>query len=626
MSKIGATIRDLTSRAGTRATRGFTLVEVVISIGAVAIVTVGLAAIFRTIGETVTQGQKVSALTQTAALLEQQMRRDFSTMTRDGFLVVRSQFAGPRNGGANQEIGINRDDPNPRFRRVDEILFFTKGEYETARAPVNPSIVARGDTAQVYYGHTLQNRKRQDNASGDLDDRDVRPSISSLNDPDPGAGNAPNGRPELSLFGGGGTFGETLNGRPLPNTYAENWALVRKRTILATPKTVREATPARGWPEALRVDAAGLAPVSRVSDSDIQISTQPAASSIFRSLAREVGPANTGSVIRDGIVIRPARGQGGDAGAGFPQISSGLVDLATTDLSEIRSIVQTFNVYPWDNNLRDKYDSVQYQSSANYSNDHWEAQYTVTPGQVDALVNRMHAWMRDAMPTQSDRHGLRGANNTPIADRSEDPRAARVRAELSPPDYLNVLTDLQGQGGNVAVALQSRRADQTMLTHGVIAARCTEFIVEWSFGEQDLNDPQAGNGVSVLHWYGVTDQNQRFKQYDDSQIDERHQPFTGRSGLATAVADHKVESELIYGSPVPNDQVSQTACFGYLDPYYEIRNQIQDGRLKDTAPTVLPWAWPKLIRVTVVLTDERDPLREERFQWVFETPGTPDPR
>jgi hypothetical protein len=624
MSTSDATIRDLTARdlserAGTPARRGFTLVEVVISIGAVALVTVGLAAIFRTIGETVTQGQKVSALTQTAALLEQQMRRDFASMTRDGFLVVRNQYAGPAgNNAVNIQVGINRDDPNPRFRRVDEIMFFTKGEYETARAPVNPSIVARGDTAQVYYGHTLLNRKRQDSASGAFDQRDVRPSISSLNDPDPGANNVPNGRNDLSLFGGGGTFGQTLNGRPLPNTYAENWALVRKRTILATPKTVREATPARGWPEALRVDAAGLAPVSRVSDSDIQISTQPAASSIFRSLAREVSPTNPGTIIRDGIVIRPARGPGGDAGAGFPQISSGLVDLATTDLSEIRSIVQTFDVFPWDNSLRSKYDSVQYQNSANYSNANWEAKFTVRSG-VDQYVNRMHAWMRDAMPTQSDRHGTRGPNNTPIADRAEDPRAARVRAELSPPDYLNVLTDLQGQGGNAALALLSRRSDQTMLTHGIIAARCTEFIVEWSFGEADVN-----NNISELLWYGTGDQNQRFRQYDDSQSDERHQPFSGRSGLAEGAAGHRVRSELIYGAPVPNDQVTQTACFGYLDPYYA--PQTANGRIQNNAPTVAPWAWPKLIRVTVVLTDERDPLREERFQWVFETPGTPDPR
>jgi hypothetical protein len=223
------------------------------------------------------------------------------------------------------------------------------------------------------------------------------------------------------------------------------------------------------------------------------------------------------------------------------------------------------------------------------------------------------------MPTQSDRHGTRGANNAPISDRAEDPRAARVRAELSPPDYLNVLTDLQGQGGNAALALQSRRADQTMLTHGVIAARCTEFIVEWSFGEAAVN-----NNISELLWYGTGDQNQRFRQYNDSQSAELHQPFSGRSGLAEGAAGHRVRSELIYGAPVPNDQVTQTACFGYLDPYYA--PQTVNGRMPDNAPTVAPWAWPKLIRVTVVLTDERDPLREERFQWVFETPGTPDPR
>ena len=50
-------------RTPSKGQRGFTLIEVIISIGAVAIVSVGLAAIFQTIGATVTQGQKVSALT-----------------------------------------------------------------------------------------------------------------------------------------------------------------------------------------------------------------------------------------------------------------------------------------------------------------------------------------------------------------------------------------------------------------------------------------------------------------------------------------------------------------------------------------------------------------------------------
>ena len=208
---------------------GFTLVEVIIAIGAVAVVSVGLAAIFQTVGKTVTQGQKVSALTQYAATLEQQMRRDFASMTREGFLVVRNQFAGPRNGGANWVVGINKDDSNPRFRRVDELLFFTKGQFETGRAPVNPLVVARGDSAMVYYGHGLKPVHRDTNGDGKPDPRDVRPSVSSLNDPNPNrAADTPPGRQELFAFAGGGTFGESLGGGfALPNTYAEDWSLLR---------------------------------------------------------------------------------------------------------------------------------------------------------------------------------------------------------------------------------------------------------------------------------------------------------------------------------------------------------------------------------------------------------------
>ncbi len=589
--------------------RGFTLVEVIISIGAVAIVSVGLAAIFQTIGATVSQGQKVSALTQTAAVLEQQMRRDITAMTREGFLVIRNQFAGPRTGGQFWNVGINKDDASPRERRVDEILFFSKGDYETARAPINPAVVARGDTAMVYYGHVLRPLHRQD-ANGRFTQSDVRPSVSSINDPDPARpnDNVP-GRDDLYAYGGGGSFGESFAGRALPNTYAENWMLGRKVTILASPKSAREDFPSRGWPSPFRLAAGGGAPTGRLSENEVQIASQPAASQVFRSLARQLSIVRPGEPARRDRITRPVTGTGGDPGAAFPQLSSGLVDIATTDLNEIRTIVQTFQADPWDGNLLAKYNSVSYADPAAAPNADFDTTFragaVVTPD-----LDRMHAWMRDAFPTQSDRFG----RSDPT-----DPRGARVRAEVSPPDYLNVISDFQGNAGEDSVALLTRRADQAMLTQGVIAARCTEFIVEWSFGEEIVS----ATLDSQVRWYGTTEAGQQFSQYDENN--GRHNPLTGRSGLSESVVGHFVRTRLIYGSTVPPRTQTQTAHFGYYDPYFAPRVDAR-GNIEAGSPAVMPWAWPKLIRVTVALVDERDPLKEERFQWVFEMPGTPDPQ
>lgn len=595
---------------------GFTLLEVIIAIGAVAVVSVGLAAIFQTVGKTVTQGQKVSALTQYAATFEQQLRRDFSSMTREGFLVIRNQFAGPRNGGADWPVGINKDDSNPRQRRVDEVLFFTKGEFETGRAPVNPMIVARGDTAMIYYGHGLIPVHRDSNNDGRPDVQDVRPSVSSINDPDPNRGtDVPPGRTDLFAYAGGGTFGEALaGGFALPNTYAENWVLLRKRTILAKPKTAREGFPSRGWPQVLRGEAGGQQLAGRLSENLVQIGTQPAASSIFRSLARvsSITPPNV--QVRPGVLVRPTTGQAGDPGSAFPQLSSGLVDLAATDLDEVRTIVQTFQVNPWDGNLLQRYNSITYADAANPRNADWDAQYRLSD---NAELDRMHAWMEDAFPTQSNRFqsGAR-PRNVPT-----DPDCARVRYEAAPPDYLNVLTDLQGSTNEDALALITRRADQAMLAEGGVLPRCTEFIVEWSFGEAS---GLLGNGPTDLLWYGVTTETDfRFTQYTTAN-GNGHSPFAGRrNAIVQNVAGYQTPPALIYGSVIPPRTQTQTAHFGYFDPFY---SPLSGANPDPNKPLVAPWAWPKLVRITVSMVDERDPLKEERFQWVFELPGTPDPQ
>ena len=72
--------------------RAFTLVEMVVAIGAVGLVAVGLAAIFNSVGKTVSGGRRVSQLNTYSSLIESQMRRDFQNMSRDGFLVIRQQW------------------------------------------------------------------------------------------------------------------------------------------------------------------------------------------------------------------------------------------------------------------------------------------------------------------------------------------------------------------------------------------------------------------------------------------------------------------------------------------------------------------------------------------------------
>ncbi|NRA58903.1 MAG: hypothetical protein HRU13_12385, partial [Phycisphaerales bacterium] len=87
-----------------------------VAIGAVAFVAVGIASIFASVGDTVSQGRSVSAITQYAAVLERQMREDFANMTRDGYLIIRHEDANEGN-----PVPLFPGQINARERRIDEI-------------------------------------------------------------------------------------------------------------------------------------------------------------------------------------------------------------------------------------------------------------------------------------------------------------------------------------------------------------------------------------------------------------------------------------------------------------------------------------------------------------------------
>src|SRR5690606_34179786 len=119
----------------------FTLVELLVAVGAVALIAVGLAAVFGSVGDTVTGGRSVSGFTAYASLLERQLRDDIAKMSRDGFLVIVNQEA---EGGA--EIELYPGQPQARGgrvlshqqrpRRIDEMLFFRTGEFVSGREPL----------------------------------------------------------------------------------------------------------------------------------------------------------------------------------------------------------------------------------------------------------------------------------------------------------------------------------------------------------------------------------------------------------------------------------------------------------------------------------------------------------
>ncbi|MGD9688555.1 MAG: prepilin-type N-terminal cleavage/methylation domain-containing protein [Phycisphaerales bacterium] len=448
--------------------RGFTLVELLVAAAAVVIVAVGIAQVFRVTGTTVSSGRKISAITTYAAAIERQLRTDFASMTREGFLLIRSsgvdangdlQFDPSRVGATSPDVvRLSSFDQEPRSRRADEIMFFAKGDFTTVREPRYPTRVAKSAEARIYYGHGRR-RATAFQAFGE-----TSLSLSDNNSLMPLAF-PPNGGTDF--FGIPLGLGVDFPGNP--NRYAADWVLVRHVALLAPPAGVDQ--------DSILATAIGPLPPSLVAalganlrDSEYQVALQPAAPSLFRRLndvAFLPGPFD---------MSRPA--PGAPIGPEVPYFSSGIVDLATTTLSEIRSIVLGAKSPQAFTTVGERIELLPYQGPAN-------PPLLNPPDPLPEMVTleRMQRWMLQAMPTDSD--GV--DTNPPFAPVIGLDR--RIRAELAPPNFV-------GFPGSE----DYDRADQLALAASVFVPGCSEFIVEWSFGETDT-DPQSPTRGRTI-WYG----------------------------------------------------------------------------------------------------------------------------
>jgi len=149
----------LLAATGLPVRRAFTVIELLVAIGAVAIVTVGLAAIFDAVGKTVQGGKRASALSQYATMVENQLRQDISSIDPNSFMVIRQQWVDADNDRLfdpsldGVELYRNQSQIKQRPRRIDELMFFARGDFASVRTPIVSDVVARSREARVYYGH-----------------------------------------------------------------------------------------------------------------------------------------------------------------------------------------------------------------------------------------------------------------------------------------------------------------------------------------------------------------------------------------------------------------------------------------------------------------------------------------
>ncbi|MFN0012315.1 MAG: prepilin-type N-terminal cleavage/methylation domain-containing protein [Phycisphaerales bacterium] len=586
---------------------GFTLVELLVAVAIVGLLTVGIAQVFSLTGKTVASGRRLSTLNTYATIIERQLRADIAGISREGFMVMRHQLVQDSIDDA-RGVQLSPGDERPRDRRADELVFFARGDFQTAREPLHPSRVARSDVARIYYGHGL----RGTNAATTLPQVDDPPTTA-----------APSG------------LGERINspGQTLPNQYAGDWTLLRNVCLLAVPRAGNQPLPT------LAANYAYLLAPNKWNDRDAQVALQPGAVSIFRTVALGSSLPASNTLVRAGR---------------RPMLASGLVDVVTTDLSEVRGFVNGAPPPALLNSAAAITALTQFFAftGADATEPAWSGMLA---------RERMQAWMRDALPADSD--GL-GPTGTP----------QRMRYEPRPPNF-------SGEGLSWGASdVDFRRADQLMLSASNFVPRCSEFMVEWSFGQVEPGTGIPGEG-RVL-WHGL-EREVRISGAAafDNLVDYRVRPYgqgpTGPRALPTLPADplgelagqvytlntgaqaqRAISPLLIHSdetgtSPPPaiNMRLGPLySYFGYVDPMFDPapefalaptdpqaakRDFLVD--VQPPAPTAFPtydplvgdrlvqpdtveWAWPKLIRITLRMVDPADSSTEQTYQFVLPLP------
>lgn len=574
-----------------RKRRAFTIIEMLIAVGAVGLIALGLARLFASTGRTVSKGKTVSVLNEYARLVESQMRTDLQSITRQGFLVIRNRYA-QGGGTADGPVLLSENDVSGgRQRRVDELLFFAKGQFTSLREPQHPLKFPKGSAARIYYGHGLS-------AGPDVFDAQL--------DDDPGL-NTGMGRTWPKQFGEVG-----------PSEFASSWILLRHVAVLAPPQPTTDRAPLLPGGQVITYP-----PLRSWADNSVQTGLQPAAASLFRSVAWNISPPSS-PISRSLDALRK------------PMFASGIVDVVSADLTSIRADV--LDAPNRGINLLGT-SSVPGATDPISNGSVFGPSFAASPTAA-TCAKRL---MADALPGY-DEVLLSGTNANMIGDASRPER--RMRCEPSPPDFTGRL-----QGLDFGTFEPYRRQDQLLLSGSNFVPGCTEFIVEWSFGDLYVDNAtnRAANRVGRVIWHGM-------ERYEDLNFDGAPtpdqsstgsasdlvaEPFRGQGSTGTGNGDELlgplvvlsngaqlswVYSTELFHAPVNiggNSPVARTpgspvhSFFGFIDPTFP---PALGGGLSVVSPAAIPWPWPRLLRVTFSLVDPNDAGFEQSYQFIFEIP------
>lgn len=259
--------------------RAFTLTELLVAIGAVAVLTVGIGRIFASINGLVSTGIAVAELDQVARTIEQRFREDLEALSDmesdETYIAIRMREIGHPDrpiylSAEDREFdiraGVSPYDEESRavYRRLDEIVFIAGGQagsrsFATAQFDdFWTEAMPASEHARIYWGHGLKPKQSPDWPAPDPENRFPADETAQRTPP--------------RLFEPDGYFGDragendqsTLNptiptifGR---NEYASEWTLVRQPTLLLGPDASGDSQ-RRGGPFPVMAGAVNALPL-----------------------------------------------------------------------------------------------------------------------------------------------------------------------------------------------------------------------------------------------------------------------------------------------------------------------------------------------------------------------------
>lgn len=614
----------------------FTVVELLIAITVLLLISVGLSVIFGGIGDAVSDGRRNSELNRAAARIESQIRADLDRMTREGILVIANRYATDANGqvlglpGSADPDGIRLSlrDTDGRPRRADEFMFFARGDFKSVRQPLVSGVTADAGEASIYYGIGQKRRPFPEVSQGGLNNFLRTPFLNPM--------------PQDANIDAFALLGVPDDARGAnPNRFARDWSLLRQVTLLVNPQPQR-VTP----PEIFGVDRwnSGSGINYLHMDSLRQVGLQPTARTIFNS----IGWTNPRAALGRPGELRPGEinrwwigdwanfpGANGNLTFTFRPFyrSSGVVDIAQGSIAEVRRQVMALSgkgLQPasgwyrnWQYATRPNYQAFAGRGDADNFATGWSGQ--AAPGGWPTHTNAsdlniavgspiggifVRAWALDMMPSIWDTSDLNAPRHI-----------AGVRYEDLPPRliYDSELFDPTDDREQLARAIAE--ANQEMLGAQVFVPRCSEFIVEWSYGFVDRNANITDPDFKQMRWYGLPRATTDLT--GDSRVDiQDHQ----RNGTTVLRYRPRAQPARPPGAPADPERVHvamdpflindaftpEFAVFGLNDPK-------GTGAADDQEVT----RWPKFIRVTMSLADPTDETLERTYQFVFAVPNDP---